>query len=406
MNARAVITFGGLALLIATSRAGADGDDDGFVLPVGFSPHVKPAKDGRIDWAEGAIFSEGLGKGPGRNRRDQEKLLAQRAAETVAGRNAILIANGIQVDADGRFENVRNGEVHVGGRIKGHKTVSVVWRKGADPVECVATIKVPIWGVKGVAAVVHAGQVQKFQRLRRRHLVLAGGDADVSDEILVIDARGSGAEPCLYPVLIGPDGGVLYDISRFDGGGQPTAPPVRYVETAMTYEVLQACLQGGEENGMGTASPVYGAQLGFFGTIDSTPQWDLWQSAESTAVAAGGGLSALFMVNQPPATPTAGPTSQRATSQRATSQPSTQPRDESNRRRRRRAVKAVKATGNSKTEIVLTREDAERLRNDPRGANLLKKGQVYVVMDAAAAGIQGRLDRSPDESVLALLGPR
>ena len=40
------------------------------------------------------------------------------------------------------------------------------------------------------------------------------------------------------------------------------------------------------------------------------------------------------------------------------------------------------------------------------GANLLKKGQVYVVMDAAAAGIQGRLDGLPEAPALALLGPR
>ncbi|MCZ6699965.1 MAG: hypothetical protein O7D94_13610 [Planctomycetota bacterium] len=400
MHAPAIILIGIVVPMMALSAAWADGNEAEFVLPVGLSPHVRPVKDGRIDWAEGFIFAEGQGKGSGRKRADQDRLMAKRAAELAAARNAILIADGIPVDADGRFKNVRTGEVRVGGQIKGHKTVSVVWRANADPPECVATVKVPLWGVKGVASVVHATQVNKIRRSRQRHLVLAGGDADVSDEILVIDARGLGAEPCLYPVVLGTDGGVLYDISTIVGGGQSIAPAVRYVETSMTYEALRASLSGNRD-GVHPASPVDDAHLGFFGTFKSSPDRSAWNACDSMAVGSGGGSFGMPLVDNSPSTPTT-----RASSRPATSQPTAKPDKKSRRRRRRRAVKAVRASGQSKTEIVLTREDAERLRNDPRGANLLKKGQVYVVMDAAAAGIQGRLDRLPEAPALALLGPR
>lgn len=400
MNARAVITIGIVILMSAVGGAAANADEPGFVLPVGFSSHVRPVNHGRINWAEGFILAEGEGKGSGHKRPDQDRLMAKRAAETVAARNAILIADGIPVDADGRFKNIRQGEVRVGGRIRGHKTVSCVWVPNANPPECVATVKVPLWGIQGVAAVVHTAEITRVRRLQQRHLVLVGGDADVSDEVLVIDTRGTGAEPCLYPVILDLNGGVLYDISRFVGHDKPTAPPLRYVETSMTYKTLQARLSDDHDDAR-SARWADNAQLGFFGMPRSAPAWRCPNPAEPIAVLSAGGLVNMSFVDNAPPTPTT-----RVTSKPATSQPTTQLEDKSNRRRRRRAVRAVKATGNSKTEIVLTREDAERLRNDPRGANLLKKGQVYVVMDAAAAGIQGRFDRSPGEPVLALLGPR
>ena len=107
MHAPAMIFIGIVVPMMTLSAAWADGNEAEFVLPVGLSPHVRPVKDGRIDWAEGFILAEGQGKGSGRKRADQDRLMAKRAAELAAARNAILIADGIPVDADGRFKNVR-----------------------------------------------------------------------------------------------------------------------------------------------------------------------------------------------------------------------------------------------------------------------------------------------------------
>jgi hypothetical protein len=54
-------------------------------------------------------------------------------------------------------------------------------------------------------------------------------------------------------------------------------------------------------------------------------------------------------------------------------------------------VRAAGASGKEKTEVVLTREDVDRIRRSPEGANALKKAQVVIVVDSAAAGTEGRL---------------
>ena len=95
MHAAAAIFIGIVVPMMAAGAAWADGNEAEFVLPAGLSPHVRPVKDGRINWTEGFILAEGKGKGSGRKRADQDRLMAKRAAELVAARNALLIADGI-----------------------------------------------------------------------------------------------------------------------------------------------------------------------------------------------------------------------------------------------------------------------------------------------------------------------
>jgi hypothetical protein len=56
-------------------------------------------------------------------------------------------------------------------------------------------------------------------------------------------------------------------------------------------------------------------------------------------------------------------------------------------------VRAAQATGEEKTEVVLTREDVDRIRRSPEGASALKNAHVVIVVDSAAAGTEGFLNR-------------
>jgi len=58
-------------------------------------------------------------------------------------------------------------------------------------------------------------------------------------------------------------------------------------------------------------------------------------------------------------------------------------------------------TVGDRTKIVLTKQDAEKLRNTAKGANLLRSGRVIVVVDSVAAGIEGRLDVGPEDRTFA-----
>lgn len=376
------------------------------VVPAGFQPHVRPARGGRIDWARGVIIAEG--KGVARGKTDQDRLMAKRAGKVVAARNALLVANGIQVDADGRFAAIRNGQVRVSGILRDLQTVSVTWQPNRDPPECIVGIHVPIWGAKGLASVAHAAQRRKAMARAGGRLVLVAAEVDVSDEILVIDARGVTTEPCLYPVVVDSTGQVLYDVETMTNAGGGPRPPVRYVETSLTYEELSAAPP--RASGPGSQ--------GRFARI-STHLWhgpSAWgghrRDAGATAFrdslffvrtqdrsAARDGIHGLLhagghgplLLAQPPAKPTS----------RSTSQPTSRPT-----RRRRRVVRAVKTGPRHKTEIVLTRQDAEKLRKDPKGASLLRQGRVIVVVDSAAAGIQGRRPDRNDTTRLAARLPR
>jgi hypothetical protein len=304
--------------------------------PAGFTSHVQPVTGGHVDWTEGCIVASGHGEGHGTDQ--QEQLLAQRAAELDAAANALAIALGIAVDDTTRAGAVHNGRVRIEGVVKGHQLIDVQWMPQRTPPQCCVKLQVPLWGVKGVASVFEADQRHKVSRGRAPRLALITEQINVEDAVLVIDARGTGLESCLFPVVLSDDGAVLYDVST--ARARPAGGPVvQYVESQVSFKALKAGLE----------SP-----------------------------------SAVRLLSYGADEPNVHPTTQPTTT------PTSQPADESRRRRRRRVVQAVAATGQQNTQIVLTEEDAAKLRRDPEAASLLRKGQVMVVVDSAAAGIEAR----------------
>jgi hypothetical protein len=353
-----------MAVALGCTAAGAYADEDDALLPDGLTPHMRDAAGGRVDWTGGYILARGEGRARGVT--DRDRAMAKRAAELVAARNALAIASGLPIDGRMRFVNIRNGQVRLQGVVKGHKTVSEDWRPEAKPPTCVVEVRVPLWGVKGVASVVYTRQCRQNQGVHRH--ALTGASADVSDVVLVIDARGMDVEPCLFPVIAEPDGNRLYDVSTMSRQQGQVVPPLRYAETTMTYSELRAA-----RDGVAGESPL------------------------ALLLASGRATSWAMCRLEDPATQPA--------TQPATSQPTSKP-DNQKRQRRRRVVKAVKTPGPDKTRIVLTKEDAERLSKDPEGASLLRSGQVVVVVDSVAAGIEGRLNGGIDDRILALRSER
>ncbi len=345
---------GAIATVLAVAPAVASEDEATAFLPTGFTAHKQPVKGGKIDWATGEIIAEGLGKAGGRSARQ----MAKRGATVVAVRNAMAIALGIKIDAAGNFKNIQNGEVHLKGVVKGHKVVSTEWFPDKNPPECIVKVSVPLWGVKGVSSVVYAAQHRKALLRGGRRLVLSAQREDVSDVVLVIDARGLRVDPCLFPSVGADGGGLLYDVASMSQSGRASAS-VRYVETKMTHEQLQTWAKPAD-TGIQTARAQRPVTVPW-GSAGAPPAWGM-----------------NFMA--PAATKPA-------------SQPTTQPASQPARRpRRRRVVKAVRTASKDRSKIVLTKEDADRLRNSAEGASLLRSGQVIVVVDAVAAGIQGRVE--------------
>ncbi|MFH0980477.1 MAG: hypothetical protein V2A79_02930 [Planctomycetota bacterium] len=340
---RFAAVFGLFTLLLAVTAVSGGPPVADEVIVAGFAPHIQPCHAGQIDWTGGFIIAEG--RGIAESADQQGQLLAQRAATLDAAACALAIAAGINVDAHGRAGDVRDGRVMIEGVIKGHEEVEAAWRPDLRPPEMRVRLRVPLWGVKSVSAVFYDLHCQHVSRSGARRVPLVTDRVDVSDRVLVIDARGTGTQASLFPIVVTQGGDLLYDVGRLPAESARGRPPARFVETEMTFEQLRA-----------------------WATLPHV------RLASYTEPGAG-----------------APPTTQPPATQPATTQPSSQPGEESRRRERRRVViKAVAAGGEQPARIVVTAEDAEKLRRSAEGASLLSQGQVLIVVDSAAAGIQGR----------------
>ena len=351
------------ALLVAPGLVGEPGwaqhaFADQPPLTGGFIDHLQATPGGRIDWTSGYILAEGVGYGQGVDK--QQELLAERAATVVAARNALAMAKGIRLDAWTAVGDMGEGQVRLEGIVKGHKIVESRWEPQADPPACHVVLRVPLWGVKSVSSVFRKSQSARLRRARAERSRLPVGRADVSDFVLVLDARGLKLRPCLFPCVVDQNGRVIYDLNTLTPESAARKALARYVESSQPFEHLQAALRS-----------QYGVRLllARYQPVGDGPE-DRLEPA---------------------------PTS------RPTSQPSSQPAGKGKRRAKRRMVlRGAEATGAARTQLVLTREDVERLRRSPEGAAALHNAQVLIVVDAAAAGTEGRLWTLPGGAVAAI----
>lgn len=233
------------------------GPPDESALPDGFAAHVAAVPGGRIDWTRGCILVEGLGRARGTTTR--HKLLAMRAAELVAARNALALTAGVRIDADGRLGGVRDGSVYVEGVIRGHRTVRSEWRPEARPPEARVTLEVPLWGEDGAASLCWRTRRIKSEYGRVR-VALAAPDLTSTRPLVVIDARGLDFAECLFPALVDTQGEVIYDIATLSTTGPSPVAPVRYATCDRSFERLTGAAEPGESQPTRPAEPSAKAQ--------------------------------------------------------------------------------------------------------------------------------------------------
>lgn len=341
-----------IALALGAFAPNSRGEDIAdMAITAGFNPHIRNDAGGRIDWTTGYLLADGKGYGEGKD--EQQRLLARRAATLDAAANALAIAAGIDVDAGGRASGMRNGHRRLEGCVKGHEIVCETWEPDAARPTFRMTLRVPLWGVKSVASLFHEECRKRIARQRNPRLPLATGKTDTTPAVIVIDARGTGLRPCLFPAVVTDQGRTLYDATTLSAKHAKTRPPVRYVESEMTFQQIQAALRHHNIATPTTRLASSQPEAKKSGATDDKPKKET-------------------------------------------------PKKQRKRRRRRRAVKAVRAEGMSKTKIVLTAGDADKLRRDKSSAQLLRNAEVVVVVDSAAAGIQGRLNEPRHPFNLAL----
>jgi len=348
----------------ATAPALAPGEIDlegvDPVLLAPFKGLAEPVLDkgesvGVIDWGRKLIIAEGRSEQVGKTPRAEA--LAKRGASILAMRNAAALAAGVRMGADGRVANLRTGKIQIEAMLTGIRVTDVQAELVDGKTWWRAKVSLPLFGVKSLAVHIYdaRSRTSVIRTMRRIKWVEAAPPEAVAGDVVVIDARGTGMAPSLFPVILSADQQVLLDSQTVGKDIATQRGLCAYATTSETFDKLQSMLPG---RGV-TVLRALAAGEGAEGNVDGLPL-DRLVLAEAAGEASGDAKAAPATASAP-----------------------------ARRKPRRLIVRADKADA---TSIALPADQSDKLRNDATAAALVKAGKVLIIVDAAAAGQEGRLD--------------
>jgi hypothetical protein len=186
---------------------------------------VENVGKGQIDWEKGTIRVSGFGVMPQNKPIAQAKLLARKAAETDAQRNAVAVISGVRVNSETTVENFETTSdiirTAVQGFIQGGEIVGVNF--SPDGI-CEIILEIPLSGRNDFTRMVHKQVVEKNPPAPVLPTpVIDPATPDYTG--IIIDARKLGIKPALYPQIFDSTGKLLY--------GPTTANPDQLSSTTM-----------------------------------------------------------------------------------------------------------------------------------------------------------------------------
>ncbi len=294
---------------------------------------IESPVDSEVDWGNRVLVARGRGLQQGDG--GQSELMAKAAAKDFAIRNAVALAGGIRIGIDGSFRQFRSGSLYLDALVKGAEAKRYENIEEYGQTWWIAEVHVPLLGIKGLS-----GQVVKEARrshrrvgkgLRRLHRDSAYFPDPPEDSVLLIDARGLGLTPSLYPILVGADDQLVLDADSVS-----------------------------EQNLV---------ERGLCGFV--TTELDADDLERGQAVASLAPIRQAFP--QPPV---------------RTDMPLNIGADWLPKRI---LVKGEKAVGPERSFLRLSDQATQRLKQDHRAASLLYGGKVMVIVDAASTGQEGSL---------------
>ena len=169
----------------------------------GFGPVVVTTRSGRVNWTAGRIVAASTAAAGGRGKADVAK--ARSAARQAAGHQAILLMQGIDAGPVGQFGDAVRGGLTVEGALRDYRGLTVSF--DAETRTATAALRIPIHGPRGMVAMRHV--ILGLPLPRWKPPAAKPGAAKI--DAIVIDARGTGFRPCVYPRLITSDGKAVFD---------------------------------------------------------------------------------------------------------------------------------------------------------------------------------------------------
>lgn len=326
-------------------------------------------KKGYVDWSAREVVA--VGKALQVAPTAQSAAMAQRGAEIVALRNAVAATVGVRIGPNGEVANLRNGQVSMQGYVKDFKVSRTYSVKQGLEIWWVAEVRVPMFGASSMAVQLYDEELASYQRVEAgmKRAEWAGADAadEQHDDLLVIDARGAGFAPSMYPLVVDKSGRILMDIKTVSKEQAVGAGLCTYGTTNWKFQKLQTPEEGS------VAPP---SRLLAFAGGDSRLPFDRLRAQPWHSTANIDGLTADKWLLAA------------ATQETSASQPASAPAKA--RQPRRIAVQASGATGKDNAILVVADEEALRMLKDPKASRLAQQGRVVIVLDAAGAGLEGR----------------
>ncbi len=300
-----------------------------------------------IDWAEGYVEAYGVGVAEQRStakdpakRKAQDLLMARRAAEVRAKRNAVALLANLRLDLKGAAESGTYKQA-IEATVKGAECSEVASNHDAQTPYYVVKARVPLWGVKGLSASLWSAYSKGYGA---RVGQVAAPRAELEEEyVIIIDARGTDCPPHLFPRIVTEKGAVVYDITVVNKDVARSSGMARFgcLKEDIPFEKLQESLKQSalDETEPGLAGQAYG--FAFDGDGDEAP-----------------------------------------------------PEKEDKKRRRRKKINLVvksKKKGGEGASVVVSEADAGKMKEADKKTDSLKGGKVIVITDSRVAGKEGRI---------------
>ena len=310
----------------------------------------------RIDWQGGVITAVGVATVDNGTEAGQGRLLAQQGAKTEAVRNAVAAVLKVRLWGDKPMPKSYRRTLKA--FVKGVEVKEVEdFTSGSKP-GARAVVTVPLWGAKSVTGRIFAGAAKGFRK--RTHASVrdtrVNEDLYTEDTTIVVDVRGTGFNPHLFPRIIDDNGASVYDMTYASEEYRNEHGVTRYIymeKEEKTFEELKT--------GLETGSLV----------LDDDDGMLAFRPAPRVGV----------LYDEPPA-------------------------DTSKKKKRRKKKKRVVIVkGSTKkddngTKVVVSAEDAKKMAEAEAKGGAKKKANVVVITDSRVAGKQGMLLR-PSEKLYA-----
>jgi hypothetical protein len=300
-----------------------------------FEPYIEKHDIGWIDWENGLIY--GVGRGY-LNKNGKDRSRAKRASSVIASGNIVKMAAGLNLDDAQTLQTIGEGRVVVRLRAflrdRTHKSSFI---EGDDPYYeeiRVASLR----GISGLTAklIDYFSKEPVWKDFPTRDLEQQPTAINDEDQPwLLLDARdlpgNDQVEPALFPKIISDDGEKLYDLSVAEQSALIERGMINYVVTDESTADLRSDVK------------LLDRLLARAGLILKVP--------EARA-------------------------------------------EEKQKRKKRRSyiVKDVKAVqGLAKTNLVISAEDAVKLKSEDSSSRILKKCRVVVIVSSPIGGVEGTI---------------